>query len=70
MFNKLVETTDWGGHHISNRIYYTTNKNTTLVAYQLEEGGELLTFTNPKGSLKFSTRGRTFQKTVVKKLPI
>jgi len=69
-YNKLVETTDWGVHEITNKIYYTIDKNTRIVAYQIEEGGEVFRFKNPKGSLKFSTRGRTFKKSVVSSLPI
>ena len=64
MCNKLVETTDWGGA-ASNYIYYTSERNTYLHGYQREEGGKFIPFV----SRLFSTKGRTFIKKKVDKLP-
>jgi len=65
MYNKLIETTDWGTHSVPNYIYYTTERNTRLHGYQREEGGEFYPF----NTYKFSTKGRKFKITKVKELP-
>ena len=63
-YNKLVETTDWNGV-IRNYIYYTSERNTHLHGYQTEEGGKFIPFQ----TRLFNTKGRTFVKTKVEKLP-
>lgn len=63
-YNKLVETTEWDGR-ASNYIYYTSERNTHLHGYQTEEGGKFIPFV----TRLFSTKGRTFIKTKVEKLP-
>lgn len=65
MYNKLIETTDWGEHPAPNFIYYTSQRNTRLHGYQREEGGEFLPF----NSNLFSTRGRSFKTEKVSELP-
>ena len=63
-YNKLVETTEWGGR-AANYIYYTSERNTHLHGYQTEEGATFIPFV----TRLFSTKGRTFIKTKVDKLP-
>lgn len=64
MYNQLIETTEWNGA-ASNYIYYTSERNTYLHGYQRELGGEFIPFK----SRLFSTKGRTFIKKKVDKLP-
>lgn len=64
MYNQLTETTDWGGA-ARNYIYYASERNTYLHGYQKELGGKFIPFT----SRLFSTKGRTFIKKKVDKLP-
>jgi hypothetical protein len=66
MYNKLIETTDWGVHNAPNYIYYTTERNTRLHGYQREEGGKFYPFS----TYKFSTKGRKFIQKRVKELPL
>jgi len=63
-YNKLTETTEWGGA-ARNYIYYTSERNTHLHGYQTEEGAPFIPFV----TRLFSTKGRTFVKTKVDKLP-
>jgi hypothetical protein len=65
MYNKLIETTDWGGA-ARNYIYYTSERNTRLHGYQTEEGGKFIPF----HTYKFSTKGRKFVQKKVDELPI
>lgn len=64
MYNKLIETTDWGGA-AANYIYYTSERNTYLHGYQKEVDGKFIPFK----SRLFSTKGRQFIKKKVDKLP-
>jgi hypothetical protein len=63
-YNQLIETTDWGGS-ARNYIYYASERNTYLHGYQKELGGKFIPFK----SRLFSTKGRTFIKKKVDRLP-
>ena len=63
-YNKLTETTEWGGA-ARNYIYYTSERNTHLHGYQTVDGAPFIPFV----TRLFSTKGRTFVKTKVDKLP-
>ena len=63
-YNKLTEPTEWDAR-ASNYIYYTSERNTHLHGYQTEEGAPFIPFV----TRLFSTKGRTFVKTKVDKLP-
>lgn len=64
-YYKLTETTKWPDPGTPNHIYYVSDRNTRLHGYQREEGGKFYPFVTNN----FSTRGRTFKKQKVFKLP-
>lgn len=63
-YNKLTELTDWDGA-ARNYIYYTSERNTHLHGYQIEEGGRFIPFV----TRIFSTKGRKFKTERVNALP-
>jgi hypothetical protein len=64
MYERLIETTDWGDHNIPNHTYF--RKGTILVGYIKEGTTEFI----PVNIRKFSTTRRKFKKSKIKALPL
>jgi hypothetical protein len=53
----LQETTDWGGSHVQNHIYYLTDNKRKMVGYIKAGTKKLFKFSKP---MNFDPRGRKF----------